>query len=317
MYANRERYRLHFFSLLLMLCCTTGFAQKQKVWLDADTGNETDDVYAIIRLLAEPSVEVVGLSSAHFNNADLVAFEKWNQYPTKNINTVAISQQLNEEILRLMGEESIVHPLGADRQIGRAWGGQEPRPSAATDQLIGVVKSLKPGEKLDVLCLGALTNIASAILIDPTILSRIRCYALGSSYNTQTGVWSKNDFNIRNDLNAFDYLLNNPGLDLTMMPINVASPYRFARDTIYTRVNDKVRTQHLLKKRWQETNPDDKVRTLWDLALVEAYLLPRNATIQDVTTPPDNMKRLIKAYSKLDEKALTDDFWRVIGQLKN
>jgi purine nucleosidase len=108
---------IRFFSLLLLLCCTSGFAQRQKVWLDADTGNETDDVYAIVRLLAEPSVDVVGLSSAHFNNADLVAFDKWNQYPTKGIKTVAISQQLNEEILWAMHKESIPHPLGADRQI--------------------------------------------------------------------------------------------------------------------------------------------------------------------------------------------------------
>jgi purine nucleosidase len=64
-----------------------------------------------VRLLAEPSVDVVGLSSAHFNNADLVTFDMWNQYLTKGIKTVAISQQLNEEILWAMHKESIPHPL--------------------------------------------------------------------------------------------------------------------------------------------------------------------------------------------------------------
>lgn len=303
-------------TVCLLLGSFNGFGQKQKVWLDADTGNETDDIYAIIRLLAESGVEVAGLSSAHFTNADLVAFDKWNQYPTKDIRTVAISQALNEEILRSMGKEAIAHPLGADRQIGRAWGGTEPRPSAATEQLIRTVKALKPGEKLDVVCLGALTNIASAILIDPSILPRIRCYALGAKYNPKTGAWSKNEFNIRNDLNAFDYLLNNVGLDLTVMPIDAAAPYRFARDTIYARVNNNVPTQHLLSKRWQETNPNDTVRTLWDLALVEAYLVPQKATIRQVSTPPENTKRMINAYVRIDEKALTADFWRVIQQLK-
>jgi purine nucleosidase len=315
MYAKRQLYLTFLFSL--MLCCVSVFAQKQKVWLDADTGNETDDVYAIVRLLAEPSVDVVGLSSAHFNNADLVAFDTWNQYPTKTIKTVAISQQLNEEILRAMHKESIPHPLGADRQIGRAWGGTEPRPSAATEQLISAVKSLRQGEKLDVICLGALTNIASAILLDSTILPRVRWFALGARYNPQTNAWSKNEFNIRNDLNAFDYLLNTPKVDLTLMPIDAALPFRFARDTIYHKVDAAVLTQQMLKQRWEETNPQDKVRTLWDLALVEAYLLPRKATILNVSTPPENTKRLIKAYRKLDQKALTDDFWRVIQQLKN
>ncbi|WP_375444753.1 nucleoside hydrolase [uncultured Fibrella sp.] len=304
-------------SLLFLLFSVTAVAQPQKVWLDADTGNETDDVYAIIRLLAEPAVTVVGLSSAHFNNADLVAFDKWNQYPTKAISTVAISQQLNEDILRVMDKTVISHPLGADRQIGRAWGGAAPRPSAATERLIQTVKQLAPGEKLDVLCLGALTNIASAILIDTTILSRIRLFALGARYDSQQKVWNKNEFNIRNDLNAFDYLLNNRSVDVTLMPINTAAPYRFARDTIYRKVDESVAIQRMLKERWEETNPQDNVRTLWDLALVEAYLLPEKAIVQDVLTPPENTQRLMKVYSKVDEKALTDDFWRVIRQLKN
>ncbi|MDO8928994.1 MAG: nucleoside hydrolase, partial [Bacteroidota bacterium] len=61
------------------------FAQKQKVWLDADTGNEMDDLYAIVRLVKDPKVELVGLSSAHFNNPDLLVFEKWNAYDTKGL----------------------------------------------------------------------------------------------------------------------------------------------------------------------------------------------------------------------------------------
>lgn len=56
------------------------YGQKQKVWLDADTGNEIDDLYAIVRLVKETSIDLTGLSSAHFNNADLNVFEKWNGY---------------------------------------------------------------------------------------------------------------------------------------------------------------------------------------------------------------------------------------------
>jgi hypothetical protein len=111
--------------------------------------------------------------------------------------------------------------------------------------------------------------------------------------------------------------LNNPNVELILMPINTALPYRFTRDMVYSKVDDTVLSQRLLKQRWEETNPQDKVRTLWDLALVEAYLLPDKATIQDVLTPPENTGRLLKVYSKLDEKALTDDFWRVINRLKN
>lgn len=274
------------------------FCQKQKVWLDADTGNETDDVYAIVQLLSDASIDVIGLSSAHFNNADLVAFEKWNQYKTKAINTVQISQQLNEEILGLMGKTAIPHPLGADRQMGRAWGGREPRQSAAANQLIRAVKRLAPNEKLHVLCLGALTNIASAMVLDTAIASHIQCYLLGAQYNPATKVWNKSEFNIRNDLNAFDYLLNNPKAELIVMPTSTASPFRFRRDSLYAILTDKNSVLTNLKRRWEETNPQDSERTLWDVALVLAYQKPLLVTSQNVLTPPENTQRLIRVYTQ-------------------
>ena len=292
-------------SLLLLLDVTsTALGQKQKVWLDADTGNETDDVYAIVQLLSDASIEVVGLSSAHFNNADLVAFQKWNQYNTKAINTVQISQQLNEEILRLMGKTAILHPLGADRQMGRAWGGQDPRKSAATDQLIRAVKRLGATEKLHVICLGALTNIASAMALDTSIASRIQCYLLGAQYNVETKAWNKSEFNIRNDLNAFDYLLNNPSAELVVMPTSTASPFRFKRNSLYAILTDKNPVLTNLKRRWEETNPESSERTLWDVALVLAYQKPLLTTSQMVLTPPENAQRYIKVYTQLDAKKM-------------
>lgn len=285
------------------------FAQKQKVWLDSDTGNEMDDLYAIVRLLKAESIEVVGLSSAHFNNPDLLVFEKWNAYDTKNLKTLEDSQRLNEEILAAMGLSKLPHPKGADRQIGRAWGGQEPRDSPAAQAIIALVKSLPDGEKLDVLTLGALTNIASAIILAPEILPKIRVYSLGAKYNLGTRAWSKNEFNIRNDLNAFDYLLDLQGLDFTVMPLETAFPLQYDRDDTYARLNEKIPVEHILENRWREQNPQDKTRVMWDLALVQAYLLPQFAEVLTVNSPPENKTITVKIFSKINKEALVDDFW--------
>ena len=302
--------------LLFFFCCTNVVGQKQKVWLDADTGNETDDVYAIVRLLNDTSVSVTGLSSAHFNNADLIAFDKWNQYNTKDINTVKISQQLNEEILQLCGKMNISHPVGADRQMGRAWGGEEPRNSAAAEQIIAAVKMLGANEKLDVISLGALTNIASAIALDTTIIKKIRCYLLGASYNTEKKYWDKSDFNIRNDLNAFDYLLNNPSVEMIVMPVTTAAPFRFRRDDLYAIFDSKIPVLQYLKQRWKDTNPDDTARTLWDVALIEAYLHPLLTMIKKVNTPLENTPRLIKVFTKIDAVKMTSNYLASIELIK-
>ena len=283
----------------------------QKVWVDADTGNETDDAYAIARLLAEPSIDLIGVSAVHFNNADLVAFKKWNQYPTRGIDTVGISQQLNADLLRLAGRAEVPHPIGADRQIGRAWGGIEPRPSPAVTALAAAAAGLAPGEHVDLLALGAMTNVASLAILYPEALPHLCCYALAGQYNVATRVWNKNEFNVRGDLNAFDYLLDCVGLDLTYMSVDVSRPFEFAWSEVAARLGDGP-VHKFLKDRWQETNPQDQMRILWDLALVEAYLLPQHATLIEVAPPPENVQRPMRAYARIDRQALTEDFWRAM-----
>ena len=294
-----------FFSILSM----PTNAQKQKVWLDSDTGNEMDDLYAIVRLLKEESIEVVGLSSAHFNNPDLLVFEKWNAYDTRDLHTLEESQRLNELILNTMDLSHIPHPKGADRQIGRAWGGTEARDSPAAREIIGIVKSLPDGEKLDILTLGALTNIASAIILAPEILPHIRLFSLGARYNQQKGAWNKNEFNIRNDLNAFDYLLDLEDFYFTVMPLETALPLKFDREETYEKTDDNIPIEKILADRWREQNPQDKTRVMWDLALVQAYLLPQYSEMMVVNSPPENKTETVRIFSKIDREALMEDFW--------
>lgn len=294
---------------MLLLSVLPSFAQKQKVWLDSDTGNEMDDLYAIVRLLKDPSVDVVGLSSAHFNNPDLLVFEKWNAYDTKDLNTLEDSQRLNELILETMNLSKIPHPKGGDRQIGRAWGGTEPRDSPAARQIIEIAKSLPDGEKLDILTLGALTNIASAIIIAPEILPKIRVFSLGAKYNQQSRAWSKNEFNIRNDLNAFDYMLDLQDLDFTVMPLETALPLKFDREETYEKTDDSIPIEKILADRWREQNPQDKTRVMWDLALVQAYLLPQHSKMMRVNSPPENKSFTVNIFSEIDKDALMEDFW--------
>jgi inosine-uridine nucleoside N-ribohydrolase len=283
------------------------------VWLDADTGNEMDDVYAIVRLLwAADRLDIVGLSSAHFNNADLVAFDKWNQYNTAGLSPVRVSQELNEEILTTMGRQQIPHPMGADRQMGRAWGGFQPRPSAATEGMMQAVKYLGAGEKLDILTLGALTNVASLIALDSTVKSRIRVYSLGGGYDFAKKAWNKNEFNVRCDLNAYDFMLNQANLDWTVMPIHSVMHYKFDREMVYENFADNNPVEQLMEKRWRETNPQDKTRTLWDLGLVQAYLLPKLAPVATVASPSENTQPTVKIFTKLDAKGMNADFWEQV-----
>lgn len=302
--------KILFLSLILIVFQSfSTFAQKQKVWLDSDTGNEIDDLYAIVRLLKDESIEVVGLSSAHFNNPDLLVFAKWNAYDTKSLNTLEESQRLNELILNTMDLAHIPHPKGADRQIGRAWGGIEPRDSPAVQEIIITAKSLNEGEMLDILTLGALTNVASAILIAPEILPHIRVFSLGARYNQITKAWSKNEFNIRNDLNAFDYLLDLKDFDFTVMPLETAAPLQFDRKVTFDKTDDNIPIEKILADRWREHAAESETRIMWDLALVQAYLLPQHTELLMVNSPAESKSFTVRIFSKIDKEALVEDFW--------
>jgi hypothetical protein len=150
------------------------------------------------------------------------------------------------------------------------------------------------------------------LILAPEIKSKIRCFALGAQYEPATKVWNKNEFNIRNDLNAFDYLLNLEGLDLTIMCLQAALPLQFKREETYAWLDETIENEKILEDRWREQNPQDASRVMWDLALVEAYLNPQLSKIEDVNTPPENKQRTIKAYIRIDEKALAEDFWKLI-----
>ncbi len=303
----------HLFILLFVLLSTHVFAQnKTKVWLDSDTGNEIDDLYAIVRLLKDPKIEVIGLSSAHYVNADLLTFEKWNGYQTQGLNAINSSQLLNETILEALNKTQIAHPKGADRQIGRAWGEQQARDSEACQAIILAAKAIPTGQKLDIITLGAMTNIASALIIAPEIKSKIRIFSLGAQYNIKTKIWNKNEFNIRCDLNAFDYLLNLKGLDMTIMPIDVAKPLVFEKNKTYQLLDETVPIEKILEDRWTEHFSNSNERIMWDLALVEAYLRSDYCRIQTVQTPPENTSHSIRIFSELNAVKAQADFWKVL-----
>ena len=300
-----------FFISFLLYSST--FAQKQKVWFDTDMGNEMDDIFALTRLLVEAEkYDIVGVSSAHFNNADMLVFEKWNQYPTKGINTVKISQDENEKLLDAFKMMNIPHPMGADRQMGRAWGEYTPRPSDMTKKLIEVTQALPEGERLDVIFIGAATNIASAIAIEPSIAKKIRLFCMGGKYDAKKKIWNKDEFNVRGDLNAINYLFNNQDVDWYIMPVETCIVLTFERDDTYSRLDSRYPIENILKQRWIESNPDDKTRIIWDLAAVEAYLSPYMAKVKSVKTPPENHQHKVNVYTNIDKEAMFNRFWETL-----
>jgi purine nucleosidase len=274
---------------------------RPRIVIDADTANEVDDAYAIVRAVLEPGLAVIGLSSA-----------QWQSSHWATATTMEDSQRLNEVLLAHLGRLDVKHPRGAAARL-YDWGEDLAQHSPAARFLIEEAHRTPPGEKLTVIVLGASTNLASALLIDPGIAPRLRVYLLGTSYDAARGVWTKLDFNCINDPRAIHVVLDAADLETHVMPHNTALPLRFEMADVERRLAGRREPLDFLSRRWQQhLDASRGERVIWDLALVEALIHPELATEREVRTPPENTGRTVGVYTAIDAAAMRADFFAVM-----
>lgn len=268
--------------------------------IDSDSGNGIDDLFAISYALTDPKIEVIGLTSAH-----------WNFHPEGGDSTVFESQHINEKLLQLHDRMDIPHPLGATEPTGY-WGDLKPIPSPAADFILEEVTKLGFGKKLNIVTLGAATNLASAIQMDTTIVSKIRWYGMGLKYDDRKQVWNKNEFNVRNDFDGMDYLLNRDGLETHIMTTTTSQTYLFERTETFDLLSSRAPKYTYLVDRWNSKFPGDRSRIMWDLALIQAIMNPDLVTEKDIWTPDENFRRRISVYTHIDAEKLRREYIKLI-----
>jgi purine nucleosidase len=286
--------------------------------LDADTGNEMDDLYAVVQSLLDPDAKVVALNSAHFNNMEIVTTGVWHSYDLRCYDPVTVSQLENERLVRALGIKNLSMPLGADSMLGYSWGyfNGAPVPSApAIDNIVVRARSASPDKKLPIAVLGPLTNIAAAMIKAPDIVPNISVYFLGMSYKTEGGIWDKNSFNVRNDLNAVDYVFSHPTLDLTIMPTETAVKLMFNRTRSAGHFSQKKHVAvDILRDRWDFVRAQGEW-TMWDMALTYAITKPNWIKIEKLPRPPENGAMPVKVVTWIDAPAMEAHFWNLIAKL--
>lgn len=271
-----------------------------KMIIDSDSGNEIDDLYAITLALIDSKIEIIGLNSA-----------QWNIHPRGGDSSVFESQRINEELLRLHDRLDIPHPIGAADQTGY-WGDVKAIPSAASQFILDEVKKLRFGEKLNVVTLGAVTNLASAILTDTSIIPKIRWYAMGLKYDDRNRIWDKNEFNVRNDLDGMDYLLNREGLETHIMTATTSRKYTYDQTETFDLLGGRGPKWNYLVNRWRDLYPDSRTWVMWDVALIHAIMNPDLVTEKDIWTPDENLQRRISVYTWLDDVKMRREFRKLV-----
>ena len=284
--------------------------KKLSLIIDADTANEVDDLFALVRAVGAPEFDLLGISSAQFHIS-----------PLATDSTVKESQKINEDIMRLLKRNDIPLPLGSNDPLKSK---NIPQLSEAAYFIIKKAHEMGKDEKLNLVILGSCTNVASAILLDSTIVPKIRVHYLGFWHNPKSNTYDKKEFNSGNDTLAVNYLLDYPKLDLSVMTATTSQHLVFEKKKVDKELKAKGPLAEYLINRWEtytrwwtSKDPLKERWIMWDVAIIEALAHPEWATKEEFLTPKENRQRNIKIYTDIDTEKMQADYWaHMEAQLK-
>ncbi len=182
--------------------------KRAPVVIDSDTFNEIDDQFAIAwTLLSDDRIDLQAVYAAPFTNN---MFDSSHSAISEPKQGMALSF---EEIHRVIDR---VTPSKAPKVCSGATRYLKDLPTLeSTDATVDLIERSKNVDGvLQVVCIGAPTNVASAIKQDPSIIERIHVIWLGgNSYDWENTY----EFNMLQDIEASRVLLDS-GVALTQIP---------------------------------------------------------------------------------------------------
>jgi inosine-uridine nucleoside N-ribohydrolase len=229
--------------------------------LDTDTFNEIDDQFALVYSLVSPELDVQAVYAAPFHNSR-------SEGPGDGM------EKSYEEILRILGKMGL-EPDGFSfrgsvdflRDLGK------PHRSPAALDLVARAQNSSPEKPLYVVAIGAITNVASAILIEPSIIRNIVVVWLGGN-----GLdWpNQREFNFRQDLLASRTVFDS-GVPLVQLPCTpVVTHFLTTVPEMERYLSGKGPTAEYLLEIFKDYHEDHFAwsKVLWDMTAVAWVINP-------------------------------------------
>lgn len=287
--------------------------KKVRVIIHTDCKNEADDQFAVAHHLMTPKFIVEGIVGGHFNK---------NPQQYGHGNTASASVDEINLVLQLMGVEGDYRVVkGAELPLEN-----EQTPQLSEGAKFIIEEAMKPSElPLYILLQGAITDLASAILMEPRICDKMTAIWIGG------GDWPKGgfEFNLLNDITAANVVYKST-MPLWQIPMNTYKQMSVTLAELQLRVKPYGKIGNYLFRQMVDFNdklafiqhwPHGEVWGLGDQGTI-AVLLEESErdTIYDLVPAPivnyDDMtyihgesSREIRWYHTLDARKTMEDFY--------
>jgi purine nucleosidase len=279
---------------------------KVRIVLDTDTYNEIDDQFALsYAYLSKEKIQLEAVYAAPF----------FNNRSTSAGDGMEKSYQEILRLLQMLGKSPDAFAFrGSDRYLEDV---TKPVRSEAALDLIKKAQSGTPENPLYVVTVGCITNIASAILIEPKIIENIVVVWLGGNRPE----WpNQKEFNLMQDVKAARVVLNS-GVPVVIMPCNpVVSHFHTTIPELQYYLKGKNQISDYLLKSTIEYSEGVECwsKVIWDVTavawIVNPTWLPTNLVhspvlTDQVTYSTDQSRHFIRMASTLNRDAIFRDLF--------
>jgi Inosine-uridine preferring nucleoside hydrolase len=282
---------------------------KLRMVLDTDTFNEIDDQFAVVYSLLSPErLDVEAFYAAPFSHP--------------NVSPAEGMEKSYEEILRLLDKLDVSPDglvfKGATQYLADS---ETPTKSDAVSDL--VERAMASGDDpLYVVAIGAITNVASAILVEPEIINKIVVVWLGGSALH----WpSASEYNLKQDVAAARIVFD-CGVPLVHIPCaGVTTHLRTTVPELAAHIKGQGAIGDYLYKIFCNHSEDHFAwsKEIWDIAVI-AYLLDESWVPTEIIHSPiitdqltwsiDRSRHFIRSAYWIDRDPIFRDLFTKIAQ---
>lgn len=282
--------------------------------IDSDTNNEIDDQFAIAYALLSPERYCVkSIQAAPY------VIDDGLQDPNLGME---LSYQEIIKLLKLMNysyHEADFVQRGSSRFMGPD---KQPVVSDAAQNIITLSRRYSSENPLYVIAIGAITNVASAVLMDPDIIGRIVVIWLGGNEFTQ----SPDVFNVNRDKYASQVIFD-CGVPLIHVPAYYVSSHLITSvPTLEAFLGGKNALCDYFIENVKGFRPDAFAtgKEIWDVSAF-AFLMNREWTSSEIVAAPvitdeltwsfDYRRPLMRNIRTLDREAIMGDLYAKLASL--
>lgn len=282
--------------------------KKIRVIVNTDAKNEVDDQFAIVHALLTPSFDLRGLIAAHFGEE-------------KSEHSMLDSRAEIERLLEMMRLPKAVRvENGAPHALKDE---HTPVPSEGAKRIISEALSDDP-RPLYIAFLGPLTDMASALLMEPSIAERNVTVIWIGGRDWPQGGW---EYNLKNDVHAANVVLAS-NIRLWQVPRNVyrMMPVSFAelQARVYPQgALGRYLAQNVIDFNNAWASRPTEFRILGDSPAIGLMLFddcgaydmqPAPQVNADLTYRHTGEYRSIRVYKTIDARFILEDFYAKLHQ---